>query len=500
MNTTHIPVCIVGGGPTGLTAAHQMERFNIPYILIESDSTTVTESRAMVMHARTLEFMAQIGLAQELIEAGQRATKAALFDDGTPKAELNFSEVPVELTPYPYMLCIEQNKTEEILLHNLQKKDSLWFETTVTEVFSRKEYVEILYTNNAGQQGVIRAEYVLACDGAHSTVRRELQLQFKGKRYSQSFLVMDALIDGGHDNEGIILGNKLNTLSLSFSLKEPNKYRFFISLPKVNDTNNVNEALANVKNYLPFDPLTMEPIWFSYYKVSCKILEKFSHGRVVFMGDSAHTHSPVGGQGMNTGIGDAVNWGWKLHEVYHHGSAPQLLTTYDSERMRFAKGLLSTTDKLFTFLMTKGTLSKILFWLFSNVFFNFVSRTRSIRIWLFKRISQISLNHFESRLSDGHVGDLRGGQRLPLFNYMIQDGHYTTSFDSMKISAFVIFVFTKEGEVPIDIRAMMPRDVNSVPNIIYIDDPFVRKQFSLPRGTFITVRPDLYISKVGICK
>ena len=153
--------------------------------------------------------------------------------------------------------------------------------------------------------------------------------------------------------------------------------------------------------------------WFSTYNVHHRVAERFRDGRVFLLGDAAHIHSPVGGQGMNTGIGDAVNLAWKLAAVVNGESSPALLDTYEAERMAFARELVATTDRAFTLVTRQGALARLV-------------RTRAVplaappllamqrlRTFMFGRISQLGIRYRDSALSDGRAGAVHGGDRLP---------------------------------------------------------------------------------------
>ena len=477
-------VIIAGGGPTGLMLANQLERFGIDYILVDQKPAVVPESRAMTVQARTLEFMDQLGLVEKFLAQGKPTTHAEIYVDNRHAARIDFgSKYEGVETPYPYVLNIEQNKTEQILLDNLQRRDSIWFETALVESGQTPEHAWIVVENEHGRQK-ITGRYLVACDGSHSRVREQAGMEFVGKRYPTLFLVMDSYGRLEPELEGIMVSLRHNSLALAFNLSEPGKFRTFVTLP---DTKRYEEtpetAVALTKPEFP-DGFEVDKVaWFSYYKVACKMLDDFRKDRIFFAGDAAHTHSPAGGQGMNTGLGDAVNLGWKLAYTLNYPETypaeSDLLATYSLERTRFAKGLLRTTDKLFSAVVTPGLGSRLVIGLFPTLF-RLIGTNSALQTLFFSRISQLTINHRASALSKGRCGHLRGGDRLPYFEYTSSAGTPTNSIETMRERNYHVFSFgntAPETTVPFS----------------HIGDEATLQRYNLPRGGYIIVRPDMYI-------
>src|SRR5262249_58272017 len=155
--------------------------------------------------------------------------------------------------------------------------------------------------------------------------------------------------------------------------------------------------------------------WFSTYHVHHRVASHFREGRVFLLGDAAHVHSPVGGQGMNTGIGDAVNLAWKLAAVLNGGARDDLLDTYQLERIAFARRLVSTTDRIFTLVTKQGTIAQFVRTRLAPLIAPLLFRFAAVRRFVFHTVSQIGINYRHSPLSDGSAGTVQGGDRLPWF-------------------------------------------------------------------------------------
>ncbi|MGH8486146.1 MAG: FAD-dependent monooxygenase, partial [Pseudomonas sp.] len=159
--------------------------------------------------------------------------------------------------------------------------------------------------------------------------------------------------------------------------------------------------------------------WFSTYRVHHRVAEHFSRKRAFLLGDAAHIHSPAGGQGMNTGIGDAINLAWKLAAVLRHSARDRLLDSYEIERSAFAQRLVSTTDQVFNFVTADSRLATLLRRRLAPKVIPRLVAFKSARELLFKTISQITLNYRYMPLSAGNAGHIQGGDRLP---WVAEDG------------------------------------------------------------------------------
>ena len=153
--------------------------------------------------------------------------------------------------------------------------------------------------------------------------------------------------------------------------------------------------------------------WFSTYRVHHRVADRFREGRAFLLGDAAHIHSPVGGQGMNTGIGDAVNLAWKLAAVLNEAPADSLLDTYEAERIGFARRLVATTDRVFTLVTKRGALAQRVRTTVIPLLLSWLLRLPPFRRFAFRTVSQIGIEYRKSPLSAGAAGSVRGGDRLP---------------------------------------------------------------------------------------
>ena len=266
-----------------------------------------------------------------------------------------------------------------------------------------------------GAEEICEAAYLAGCDGAHSTVRETLAIGFPGGTYSGLFYVADVDAAGpATDGELHVDLEEADFLAV-FPLKGVGRLRLIGPVswepdrehrePTFDDigeraTENLKLTIANVN-------------WFSTYHVHHRVAARFREGRAFLLGDAAHVHSPVGGQGMNTGIGDAVNLAWKLAAVLNGGARDRLLDTYEQERIGFARRLVATTDRAFTVVTKQGRVARWVRTRLVPLIAPLLFRLAPVRRFLFRTVSQIGVSYRNSPLSEGAAGGVRGGDRLP---------------------------------------------------------------------------------------
>ena len=407
-------VLIVGADPTGLVLALWLARLGIRLRIIDKASAAGTTSRAMAVQARTLEFYAQLGIADQVASKGRWAQAVNLWSNARHRARVEFQAAGAGISPFPYALIYPQDEHERFLIECLSSLGiTVERNLQLTSLEQAGHYVRAEILHSDGVKEFCTAAYIAGCDGAHSTVREHLGIGFPGGTYDHLFYVADV------EANGEILNNELNVtfdgddFLVTFPLKS-NSHARFIGTVRDDPNRTTDLTWDNVSKKIIRDLRTsVENVnWFSTYRVHHRVADRFRAGRAFLLGDAAHIHSPVGGQGMNTGIGDAVNLAWKLAAVLR-GANPNLLDSYDPERIAFARRLVSTTDRAFTQVTSSSALARIvrldLAPLFASVFF----ASTTARRLLFRTVSQTSINYRGSKLSSGLAGYLRGGDRLP---------------------------------------------------------------------------------------
>ena len=417
--TRETDVLIVGGGPTGLALGLWLAHLGVRFRIIDKAAEPGTTSRALALHARILEFYDQIGLAQEIVAHGLKMTGARLWAGGRERGRVFFGDMGEGISPFPYALIFPQDEHERLLIEHLRELGvAVERPVTLTSFEDRGERVWARLEHPEGHAEEVESRFLVGCDGAHSIVREGLKTGFAGGTYSHVFYVADVEARGPAMNDEINLGLDEAEFLAIFPLKSESgaarRGRFIGTIERAAETEK-DLAFEDVSHRL-IDSLSLrvEKVnWFSTYRVHHRVAGRFRAGSVFLAGDAAHIHSPVGGQGMNTGIGDAVNLAWKLAAVVKGRAGPALLESYEPERIAFARRLVATTDRAFQFILAEGAFARfarrrLTPWLLPKLF-----RLAPVRRLMFRTISQTAINYRGSPLATGWAGRLQAGDRLP---------------------------------------------------------------------------------------
>jgi 2-polyprenyl-6-methoxyphenol hydroxylase-like FAD-dependent oxidoreductase len=409
-------VLIIGAGPTGLVLALWLRRLGVEVRIIDKTTEAGTTSRALAVHARTLEFYRQVGIADEVVERGLKFAAVNLWARGEHRARVSFADIGQGLSPFPYVLIFPQDEHERLLLEHLhragvqveRRTELLGFRDLGNRVVAQLQFED-------GTRGDCEAAFLAGCDGAHSTVREALAIGFPGGTYNHVFYVADVALHGPTaDHELHVALDDADILAV-FPRKGDNVARLIGTVTRGAQESELPLKWEDVsQSVLRRLKMTVEQVhWFSTYRVHHRVAEHFGRGRAFLVGDAAHIHSPVGGQGMNTGIGDAVNLAWKLAAVLQRRANPRLLDTYEPERITFAKRLVATTDRAFTFVTQFGPLARLVRLDVFPRIAPLLLRPTAARKFMFKTLSQILVNYRHGELSEGRAGAVAGGDRLP---------------------------------------------------------------------------------------
>jgi 2-polyprenyl-6-methoxyphenol hydroxylase-like FAD-dependent oxidoreductase len=411
------PVLIVGAGPTGLNLALGLARRRVPFRIISDANGPGEHSRAMVVQARTLEFYDQFGFGDEVVNDGI-VLQAAHLREATGESShevlsFSFRGLGEGLSPFPFALAYPQDDHERFLLRKLEQLGVAVEWGTRLVSFEQNSTGVCANVSRDDATSTVNSRYICGCDGAHSRVREAAGVGFPGGSYQQLFYVADVSIDRAFERDLYIsLGEHI--LSLMFPVRSHGMQRLIgLVPPEMSD-----------RTDLTFEDIrgTVEPLldikvkavnWFSTYRVHHRVADHFRVARAFLLGDAGHIHSPAGGQGMNTGIGDAVNLGWKLAQVLQKRAAESILDTYEPERIGFARSLVSTTDRAFTPMVADGLKGELARRIIAPLFAGVATRFAFSRHAMFRLVSQTRIHYADSLLSEGKAGDVHGGDRLP---------------------------------------------------------------------------------------
>lgn len=407
---------IVGAGPTGLVLALWLTRRGVRVRIIDKTAEPGTTSRALAVQARTLEFYRQIGITEAVVAGGVQIENVNLWVRGGRAAQVPLHNLGEGLSPFAFALVFPQDAHEQLLIERLNALGVRVERQTVLLRFDEHDRgVRATLRRPDGREEVWHAAYLAGCDGASSTVRELLDIGFPGGTYTGLFYVADVKASGSAVNDELHVDLEEADFLLVFPLKGAGRVRL---------VGTVRELPQRDRGELTFDDVSHRAIerlqlnvervnWFSTYRVHHRVAHHFRQGRAFLLGDAAHVHSPVGGQGMNTGIGDAVNLAWKLAAVLAQAAPAALLDTYEPERIQFARRLVATTDRAFTLVTAQGPIARLIRtrlvpWVVPALF-----RMKWWRRQAFETVSQIGVNYRHSALSVGKAGEVHGGDRLP---------------------------------------------------------------------------------------
>ncbi|GHF56317.1 2-polyprenyl-6-methoxyphenol hydroxylase-like FAD-dependent oxidoreductase [Deinococcus metalli] len=403
-------VVISGAGPTGLMLALWLARLGVRVRVADLKAGPVLETRAIAVQARTLEFYDQLGIGEEALRRGRHFDRISLFVRGMQRAAVRLKDVGDDLTPHPYLYILTQDQNEELLVSELSRLGvTVDWQTEVMAVTQGEDGVTVMF-RRAGQDEGVRAAYVAACDGAGSVVRHALGISLSGGTYSQRFFVADVDAHGAVREGNLNLSLDSHQFLAFFPMPQPDRYRVVGEYPP-----GVDEAVGFPAVQPQLEASRLAGVsavhWFATYRVHHRVADTFQRGRAFILGDAGHVHTPVGGQGMNTGLGDASNLAWKLAQAVR--GRPAALTTYDAERRPFALSLVNTTDRIFTTVVNPSALAGWVRTVLVPLVMPRVMHFRPMRRFLFLTISQTRLHYPDSPLSEGRAGRIAGGQRLP---------------------------------------------------------------------------------------
>ncbi len=428
-------------------------------------------------------------MADALLEGGVQVPAANFWVQGTKVARLSLERMGEGLTPFPFALIFPQDTHERVLIERLETLGVTVERRTELVRFDQEgDGVRATLRRADGAEETCAASYLAGCDGAHSTVREALAIGFPGGTYADIFFVADVEGSGPATNGEIHVDLGRSDFLAVFPMKGPGRVRL---------VGTVLERAADEHGQLTFDDVrdrvighlrfTIDRVnWFSTYHVHHRVAAKFRERRAFLLGDAAHVHSPVGSQGMNTGIGDAVNLAWKLAAVLNGGTAESLLETYEPERIDFARRLVATTDRAFTVVTDRGPIA----WRVRTVLVlpvaRLLFRLSAVRRFLFRTVSQIGVNYRDSPLSEGAAGTVRGGDRLP----WVETAPHEDNFAPLTGLEWQVHV---HGESRRDVAAACAQLGLSLHRFAW--QPAMRRAGLTP-GALYLVRPDGYVALV----
>jgi 2-polyprenyl-6-methoxyphenol hydroxylase-like FAD-dependent oxidoreductase len=507
----HTQVLIVGAGPSGLMMAAQLLRYGVQPIIIDSKDGPTSHSKALAVQARSLEIYRQMGVVDKVMANGKPAKGIIFSQDGKQGASLSLSNVGEGQTMFPYILMYPQSKNERLLLDFLTLNCCpVYWNTTLTSLQQNAISAQVKLKHNEGEH-TLNCDWIIGADGAHSSVRKQLQIPFKGDTYSRYFYLIDAKVDNAtltEDHLNLFLSK--NNFAGFFPMPEANSYRIIGNLPGEfgeRDDIDIKEILPYIDKVTHSSNTIVQNNWFTTYKLHHRMAESFRQQRCFLIGDAAHIHSPVGGQGMNTGLQDGYNLAWKLAGVVNGQIKPGILNSYAAERLPVAKELLNTTDRIFNLIMSDNFFAGLFKkWALLKIL-NTAWKSEKIKVIFFERVSQININYRDSSINL-HLSKntkIKAGDRLPYLKVFDEKKQDETDLHAWcNKPGFTLIILGKFDELYLFTIAKWITDkYPGILNFFYLPPSgknlaiFEAFESSPHQQKAVIVRPDMYIGYIN---
>lgn len=482
---THTPVLIAGAGPTGLVLALELAYRNVPFKIIDKARGPGETSRAMLVVPKVLESYQKFGLGKVVTDKGIIPEFAHFHVNNKRIASLPLGIMGRGQSLYSYLVTFPQDEHEEVLLEKLQAFGvEVEWESELIRIKPSGKQSEVTVQNrdNAWTETF---DYVVGCDGASSQVRKESGIEFEGETYEQVFYVLDAKVDGKivEDDAGSFSFIK-DYFALFFPLRNKETTRIIgMFPPDLSGKNDLSYESLKPRLEDAFKLRILGMNWFSDYKIHARTAAHFKSENIFLAGDAAHIHSPIGGQGMNLGIGDAVNLGWKLAEVINHKGSEKLLETYEQERRGIAEFVVSTTDRLFDLVVGDSTKSRLARQLLIPTVAQLADKAAPLQKILYTLLSQLYIAYENSDLSEGTASGMKAGQRLPYVD--------SEPFEFIRESGWQLHTFE-----PIDTEVKSACDQHGIKWVMRKWTNQTRDK-GFQKEQWLFVRPDGYIGWLG---
>jgi 2-polyprenyl-6-methoxyphenol hydroxylase-like FAD-dependent oxidoreductase len=495
-------VLIVGAGPTGLMLANQLGRRGIRAMIIDRHSGPAQQSRAMAVHARSLEIFSKLGIAGQAVERGRRGNGANMWANGKRMARIPLGEIGKSVSPFPYVLMLGQDDTERIMgehLHNWGM--AVQWNTELVSFVQAANQVTALLKLPDDTTRKVTAAYVAGCDGGRSAVRDLSGITFPGAPYEHTFFVADTVAIGPMVPEELNVYLWRDGFHLFFPMQGKDRWRVIGILPKKfrgRDDVAFEDLTSDIRQEAGADLDFKDCLWFSAYRIHHRAAERFRDQRCFILGDAAHVHSPMGGQGMNTGLQDAYNLAWKLALVVKGQADEALLDSYEAERLPVARRLLETTDRAFTLLVSDSWLAGLFRTRILARIAAFAMTLERAKQIAFRTLSQTGIAYRNSPLSKMLPGlpdgAPRAGDRFPWMHLKLREnGPAEDLFEKLNDRFFNLIVIGQSAVTASDHGGLLR--IHTIPGDPVNDRELARAQIAGP--CFYLLRPDGHVGLAG---
>ena len=411
------PALVVGAGPVGLTLAAHLHHHGLPCRIIDRAPAPSDKSKALVLWGRSLEMLDDLGIAEDFLRAGVFLNAAHLHSGARSLARIQFM---LEGTEYPRPFMLAQSETERLLAEYLQRVGiEVERRVELTSFTEQGERVVATLRHAEGREEQIGCDWLLGCDGAHSTVRHLLKMDFTGEAEQNDFILADCRVEGSLPLDELSLFWHHKGV-LAFFPFAAGRCRIIADMGTARTTDRPPEpSLSDVQNIVnergPTGVRLSEPHWLAGFRIHERKVAEYRRGRVFLAGDAAHIHSPAGGQGMNTGMQDTWNLAWKLALVQKGRGRPSLLDSYTIERSAVGEIVLRNATRLTRVATLRNPLGQF----FRNRLVEILGKLSSFRRNFVRDLTEMSIHYPNSPLNGEFSalrwasGSNRPGDRFP---------------------------------------------------------------------------------------
>lgn len=492
---TDFPVLIVGAGPTGMELAAELHQHGIKFLIIDKRPNHVTTSNAAGVHARTLECWHGRPWHNQFIQKGLKIDGVTINSKSGRLATFDFDQL--KHTQYPYILSIPQNETESILDSYLATAGiPVKRNATLTGLASHDDHVEATISTPESEE-TITADWVVGCDGYHSTVRELEKIEFQGADLKERFFLIDANLKCNYEQN--MFHVYLDDKGISAFFRMPESTRIIAGVgddPSFKYAEKPSLELMSelIRQRTSLNFTLDNADWNSHFWIHERLAKRYRSGRIFLAGDAAHVHSPAGGQGMNTGIQDSYNLAWKLAYVIRKKAPASLLDSYEIERRQIAESVVDMTSKM----TSLASLHNSFLISLRNLIMPRVTTLVKIKNLMIGRMSQLSLCYRSNSINQGKtISSFSPGDRAP--DAKIDKDANTYLYDVLKRSThYFLLVFNSSNDNTNKLK-LIENKYNDVMSVCYCENKNTELFDTYPFKGFVLclIRPDQYIGYLG---
>jgi len=504
-----VDVLVVGAGPVGLFCANELIRQGLTCRIIDKKSSLSEHSKALGIHIRTLDVLQDCGLIDAFLAEGLKVYGAILKSNDSQLAKLEFKHID---SNRDFLLDLPQDKSEKILCQSLIDKGvQVEWQSELLNMEQNADHVLSLIKRENGSEDVIQSSWIIACDGAHSRLRHLIKAEFIGSAYTQAWWLADLHIDWPLPEDYMIINASSHGPLACFPMGNK-RYRLVLTAPNDNPAPSLQDIQQAFNNRSSDAAILSDPVWITPFSIHHRQIQQYRHNKLFFCGDAAHIHSPMGGQGLNTGIQDVYNLAWKLALVQRNMARDNLLDSYHDERFPVGKDVLKKTDIMTRMILIKNPLLVAM----RNGMIRLLTSFAAVRKHITRDLAELNISYANSPIVKNSAKKtmLKAGEYTPsmLLKNLYDRSHLTlTEICEGNRHHLFLFVGLEDRVTKTSLKAavLAPKFKNMLDvHLVLLDTPSVypeslsiwidvnqaiHKEFKIEEPCALLIRPDKYV-------